>query len=132
MYLNKKQTRLAVRAAVLPATSSPILGTGIDVMTLPEGHLCCVKCGKHLFECWISADTNRIEMGCLRCNESYRLLFPMDVIIPCKFSRFVCRKHPNKGMVLIHNVDIISVGCESCTSEMQIKLKTKSNLVIAQ
>jgi hypothetical protein len=128
--LNKTKTQLRVREASLPLATSPILGNGIDATTLPEGHLSCVRCKGYKFEAWVYMDAHRLEMGCVQCNENYRLLFPMDVTLPMD-GRFICKKHPEKAMVLIHNVDVVCVGCESCRSEIQIFLKTKSNLVMA-
>ena len=117
----------------LPLATSEVLGSGIDVMTLPEGHLCCVKCGKFSFECWVYLDNHRLEMGCMSCSASYRLLFPLDVDLSHfgKSGRYTCKRHPLRGFVVIHNVDVVSIGCESCITEVDIKLKTKSNLVTA-
>lgn len=129
--LNKKHTRMRVKEIALPFISSPILGHGIDVTALPEGHLSCPMCKKHLFEASLYGDNHRIEMGCISCNWSCRLLFPLDVSLPEKQGRFTCKKHPTKGMVCIHNVDTISIGCESCKTEINIKVKTKSNLILA-
>lgn len=126
-------SRLQVKEVQMPITGDVLLGNGIDVMTLPEGHLSCSKCGKHLFECWVYLDTHRLEMGCQSCGHSYRLLFPLDIDLMRfgKNGRFTCKKHPDKGFVLIHNMDVISIGCEKCTTEVQVILKTKNNLVIA-
>jgi hypothetical protein len=134
MHLLKKLKRMAVTPVVLPLTQSEVLGSGIDVTTLPEGHLSCVKCQRHLFECWVFLDNHRLEMGCMECNASYRLLFPMDVSLSPfgKQGRFTCRTHPNKGMVLIHNIETICVGCEKCFSEVRIVVKSKSNLILAE
>jgi len=138
----KDKSRLRVNDVSLPLATSELLGSGIDVMTLPEGHLSCAKCGKHLFECWVYLDNHRIEMGCMNCGASYRLLFPLDVDLLSPFSgksgRFSCLRrkkghflHQNKGMVLIHNVDTICIGCELCNSEVQIKLKKAEGLILA-
>lgn len=129
MHLIKGLSRLRVKEVELPASSSPILGAGIDVMTLPEGHLSCVKCHGHRFECWLYGDNHRLEMGCMKCNENYRLLFPMDVKWPQRHGRFVCQRHPTKAMILIHNIDVVSIGCELCKTEIDIFLDTKTNLI---
>lgn len=128
--LKKEHTRLRVRQAALPISIDKILGKGIDVMNLPEGHLSCARCGKFLFECWLYGDNFRIEMGCMECGESYRLLLPLDVHLG-KQGRFTCRRHPEKGMILIHNIDVVSIGCECCNTELDIKLKKAKGLVLA-
>lgn len=131
--LKRKHDRLHVRAVNLPVTDDRILGSGIDVMNLPEGHLACAKCQSPFFECWVFLSLSRIEMGCIRCGYSNRLNFPYDISLSMfkKMGRFTCAKHPDKGIVLIHNVDVISLGCQCCWREMRIPLKTKSNLVFA-
>lgn len=128
--LKKEKTRLRVKQVNLPAHESPILGVGVDVMTLPEGHACCSKCSGHLFECWVYGDNHRVELGCLQCGHPTRYLFPLDVDMPNKQGRFTCNRHPDKGMVLIHNIDIISIGCEKCYTEIDFKLKNKHGLII--
>lgn len=131
--LKKEHTRLRVKEVQLPLATSEVLGSGIDVMSLPEGHLTCAKCHSHLFECWVYLDAHRLEMGCQNCGYSYRLLFPYDIpLSPFRNQgRFTCKRHPESGMILIHNVDVISVGCEKCFSEVQIKLRNSNNIVIA-
>lgn len=128
--LKKEQTKLRVREAKLPIVVDKILGKGIDVMALPEGHLSCARCGTFKFECWTYGDNFRIEMGCLECGENYRMLLPLDVHFPHN-GRFSCKKHPDKGMILIHNVDVVSIGCECCRTELDIKLKKAKGLVLA-
>lgn len=147
--LTKTKTRLRVKESALPVTST-ILGKGIDIMTMPEGHLCCGKCSGYKFECWMYGDNRRIEMGCMGCGESTRLYLPMDVKLDdvagtWKFfgaegsfgrtdavgeGRFVCRKHPTKGMILIHNVDVVSIGCESCFTELNICLRKAKGILL--
>lgn len=129
--LNRRSTRLRVREVTLPAASSPLLGTGIDVMALPEGHLSCIKCKGYKFEFWLYGDSHRVEMGCIECNATYRLLFPLDVDMPRKQGRFTCQKHPTKHFVVIHNIDILSIGCEACRTEINFQLKKKQGLIIA-
>lgn len=134
--INRKKIgpgELFVHAVELPQSKDKILGTGIDVMNLPEGHLCCAQCGNHRFECWVYLDAHRLECGCQKCGWSCRLLFPLDVSLG-RFrqpGRFVCKRHPNKGFVIIHNTDTLSCGCELCNTEVNIKLRTESNLVLA-
>jgi hypothetical protein len=142
--LKKEHTRLRVHATELPLSASGILGAGIDVTTLPEGHLSCPQCQGFKFECWVFLDAHKIECGCMKCGWSCRLLIPMDVNIDQfgKSGRFTCMRrnnalahpfiHENKGMIIIHNSGTLSVGCEACKTEIDIKLKTKTNLVLAQ
>lgn len=132
IILNSKKRGLAVKDVLLPLSTSKVLGSGIDVTALPEGHLSCIQCKKHLFECWLMGDNFRIEMGCINCNASYRLLFPLDVIMPEAKGRFTCKRHPNNGMILIHNVDVISIGCEKCYTEIDIKLRKAQGLILAE
>lgn len=123
--------RLRVKQFEMPLMTSKLLGSGIDVMTLPEGHMSCVQCQGYKFECWNYGDSHRIELGCMACGESYRLLFPLDIVLPEKQGRYSCLRHPSKGMIVIHNIDVLSVGCECCYTEMNIQLKTKSNIILA-
>lgn len=139
--LKKEHTRLRVNKVELPLATNPILGDGIDVTTLPEGHLTCNGCGCHLFECWVYLDNHRLEMGCMKCGQSYRLLFPMDVSLSRfgRQGRFTCKRskdkagnkvdHSNAGFILIHNTDTVSVGCEKCNTEVNIKIRTESNII---
>lgn len=128
--LNKTKTRLRVKETQLSAPISPVLGAGIDVMTLPEGHMACWKCKGYKFECWLYGDAHRIEMGCIDCNENYRLLFPLDVVLPEKQGRFTCFRHPQKHFIVIHNIDTLSIGCEQCRTEINIQLRNKNGLII--
>lgn len=128
--LNKTKTRMRVKELVLPASESPLLGVGIDAANLPEGHLSCTKCKGYKFECWLAGDSHRVELGCPECNSSYRLLFPLDVIMPERQGRFTCHKHPTRYMVCIHNADTVCIGCESCYTEIQFKLKKASGLIV--
>ena len=128
--LNKTKTRLRVKEVSMPASESPLLGIGIDVTSLPEGHLSCINCHTHKFECWLYGDNHRIEMGCLECGHSYRLLFPITVQMPPEQGRFTCKTHPDKGMILIHNVDTVCIGCELCYTEIQFKVK--EGLIVPQ
>lgn len=132
--------RMRVKEVNLPLATSEILGNGIDVTTLPEGHLSCPKCSHYKFECWVYLDNHRIEMGCLDCGWSCRLLFPMDISLPGRNGKYACTRrivkgkrvdHSRKGMILIHNTDVISIGCEACSNQMIIKLESKSNLILA-
>lgn len=138
--LKKEHSRMRVKEVQLPSNTSPILGTGIDVMTLPEGHLSCIKCKGYKFECWVYLDNHRIEMGCMNCGESYRLLFPLDISLPGSSGRYVCLRkrdskgrptdHSNKGMILIHNSGYLGIGCEACKTQLTVILKTQSNIII--
>lgn len=130
--LKKQHTRLRVKEVILPASESPVLGVGVDVMHLPEGHLNCIKCKGHLWECWVYTDNHRLEMGCVGCGWSTRLLFPLDVSLsPFGASgRWTCRKHPSLACVLIHNVDCINIGCERCFRDVTIKLRKAQGLIV--
>lgn len=141
--ITNKKTRMRVKQSALPV-SATVLGKGIDVMSMPEGHLCCGKCGGYKFECWMFGDNRRIEMGCMNCNESTRLYFPMDIKLDeyagttigygrtdaLGEGRFVCRRHKNKGMILVHNIDVVSIGCEACFTEINICLRKSKGIVL--
>ena len=129
--LTKDKTRLRVKEVQLAQSESKILGTGIDVMTLPDGHLSCSKCSGYKFECWVYLDNHRIEMGCMGCGDSCRLLFPYDISLPGNGGRYSCKRHPKGAMIVIHNTDVLCIGCELCSSQMLIQLRTKSNLILA-
>lgn len=131
--LKKEHTRLRVKEVTIPESHSKLLGSGIDVNTLPEGHLSCPHCKQSKFECWVYLDAHRLEMGCSNCGFSCRLLFPLDVsLMPFHSAgRFTCKRHPTEGMVLIKNMETICVGCAKCYTEIQIKLKSHTNLVLA-
>jgi len=129
--LGKKREKLQVRGVELPLSTSKVLGTGIDAKTLPEGHLVCVMCRGHLFEAWVMGDNHRLEMGCIKCNHTYRILFPLDVTFP-KNGRWTCPQHKTAGTVLIHNVDVVNIGCEKCFRDVSFKLKKADGLIIAE
>lgn len=126
-----KQKGLRVREISVPLATDVVLGSGIDVMTLPEGHFACNKCHGHKFECSIILDHSRLEVGCVNCNASYRFLFPLDCPLPPHKGRFSCKKHPEKGMIIIHNMGKLCVGCESCKTQIIFDLDTKNNLILA-
>lgn len=126
----KEEPKLQVRDIPLPMPDSPLLSTGIDVTTLPQGHLICWKCKRHLFECSVYGDNHRVEMGCIECNQNYRLLFPLTVTMPTAQGRFTCKKHPDKGMVLIHAASVVCIGCEKCNTE--IRFLIQEGLIVPQ
>jgi len=139
--------RLVVKPVAMPLGSSLVLGNGLDVTKLPEGHLTCGTCKGHRFECWMYGDNRRIEMGCIKCGSSQRLVLPMDVKLGSVASgdatyqprqqdcvgegRFTCKKHPDRAMILIHNVDVVSIGCEKCRTEINICLRKSKGIVLA-
>ena len=141
----RQHTKLRLKQSALPLAST-IIGEGIDVTKLPEGHLCCSTCSGYKFECWMYGDNRRIEMGCMQCGGSTRLVFPLDIKLDNyskaapngiygKYNaigegRFQCGRHPAKGMILIHNVDVISIGCESCFTELNICLRKAKGIVL--
>lgn len=132
MNLLRGLTRLRVKEVRLPCSTDPALGTGIDITKLPEGHLCCTHCGKPFFECWVDLPNHRITMGCIHCGSSYKLLAPLDVDLKALGQgRFSCHRHPKSGLVLIHNVDVICIGCQYCDTEADIKLRKSSGLILA-
>lgn len=123
---------MRVSAHELPLTGDKILGIGIDITTCPDGHLSCPVCQSPYFEVWCSLDAHRLEIGCCNCGWSSRILVPYDVdLLSIGQGRFGCKKHPKDEMVIIKNCDILSIGCRKCGTEVDIKLKTKSNLVLA-
>ena len=132
-FLKREKTRLRVKAAELPLSVNKILGTGIPVNNLPEGHLSCSMCQSPFFEAWVYLDKHRLEMGCCKCGHSYRLLFPLDAELKAfeNSGRWTCPQHPDKGMVLIHNTDVVSVGCQLCWRQVNIQLKKATGLVLA-
>ena len=81
---------LRVKASELPLSSFGVLGAGIDVTALPEGHMSCPQCQGFKFECSVFLDAHRLECGCMKCGWSCRLLFPMDIgilrIVLCDIS----------------------------------------------
>ena len=126
--LNKKHTRLRIRKRILPKNQS-VLGDLLVANDLPEGHCCCSKCDGYRFEATCYPGGCKVELGCMQCGNRTYLSFPIDVTLPS--GRFYCAKHPNKGMIVIHNLQVISIGCECCKTEMNINIDTKSNLVMA-
>ena len=129
--LKKEHTKLRVKEVNLPLMNSPILGAGIDATTLPEGHLSCPQCKGHLWEAWVMMDAHRVEMGCRDCNWKCRILFPLDVVFHHS-GRWTCSAHPEKGVVLIHNVDVINIGCEKCFRDVSFQLKKAQGLILAE
>lgn len=124
-----KQKGLRVREFNLPQNPGLLIGD-IDVMVLPEGHLCCSKCHQYKFEPWVYLDNHRINLGCLECGNEVRLLFPLDISLPGNTGRYACKRHPKKGFVVIHNIDVLSIGCELCRTEIQVKLRNTNNIIL--
>lgn len=127
-YLKKEKTKLRVREFRIPRAVS-VLGNILDATKLPEGHLCCSRCHGYKFEASGYPGGNKIELGCVDCNERIYLAFPIDVVVPP--GRYGCWKHSNKGMIVIHNLDVLCIGCESCKSEIRIEMKKKDGIIIA-
>lgn len=130
--LTKNKTRLRVKEISLPIAHSNILGDGIDVTALPEGHFACNICHGYKFECSIMGDFHRLEVGCMECGKAYRFLFPLDCPLPPQQGRFTCFKHKNKGMIIIHNIDCLCVGCEFCKTQIVFKVKTNTNIIVPE
>jgi hypothetical protein len=128
-----KQKGLRVKEISIPLTTDSILGSGIDVTSLPEGHFSCQICKGFKFDCDIMLDYHRLEVGCRECGKAYRFLFPIDLPLPAQKGRFTCKKHPDKGMIIIHNVGMFSCGCESCATQIVFDVrKTKNNLILPE
>jgi hypothetical protein len=132
-FLKKEipNNRMRVKEVNLPLSTSTILGDGIDVTALPEGHFSCVHCKNYKFEVSIYGDFHRLEAGCMHCSHAYRFLFPLDCPLPPNVGRFTCFKHKTKGMIIIHNVGKLCVGCESCKTQIIFDIKTKNNLILS-
>lgn len=140
-YLKREtpNNRLRVKEVTLPAAFSNVLGEGLDVTALPEGHFSCIRCKGYLFECNIMGDFHRLEVGCMGCGHAYRFLFPLDCPLPPQQGRFMCYRrrdrlgrplnHQDKGMVIIHNSGKLCVGCEACATQIIFTTKTETNLI---
>lgn len=126
--LKKEHTRLRVKKRILPK-SQGVLGDLLVATDLPEGHCACSKCDGYKFEAFGFPGGGKIELGCVQCGGRFYLMFPVDVNLP--EGRFICRTHPEKAMIVIHNMKVISVGCECCKTEININVDTKSNLILA-
>lgn len=122
--------RLRVKEMNLPLATSKILGSGIDVTTLPEGHMSCNNCSGYKFEAHMYLDNYRLECGCMSCGNSFRLLFPLDCPLPEISGRFSCFRHPHKGMIIIHNSGSLCIGCECCKSQIIFEIRTKQNILL--
>lgn len=131
ILLKKEKPQMRVKAFEDVLSSSSILGDGIDVLKMPDSHLCCNKCKGFSFECWVYLDTHRIELGCLKCGDATRLLLPLDIDLSVfgKAGRFTCFKHGDKGFIIIKNNNVLCVGCESCRTQILLKLKSDSLIV---
>ncbi len=128
--LKKEKTKLRVHAYEAPLTGNNVLGEGIDIMTMPDGHLSCAQCQSPWMECQTMLDNHRLEVGCVKCGWNTRILFPIDVdLFQLGNGIFRCKKHSNE-MVVIKNDDTVCIGCRYCKTEVQIKLRTESNLVL--
>ena len=122
--------RLRVKEVNLPLATSPLLGSGIDVTAMPEGHFACAYCKGYKFEVSIMGDFKRLEAGCMECGHAYRFLFPMDCPMPPNVGRFTCFKHKAKGMIVISNSGKLCVGCEVCKTQIVFDIKTKDNILL--
>jgi hypothetical protein len=112
-----------------PPKTLGILGNVIDATTLPESHLACARCSGFKFEVSGFPGGSKMELGCIACNERFYIAFPTNCSIP--EGRFICKRHPNKAMIVIHNVETVCVGCEACKTEMHIVVKDKGGLILA-
>jgi hypothetical protein len=119
---------MRVKESSLPK-SMTVLGTMLDAMNLPEGHACCPKCSGYKFEISGYPGGHKIEMGCVGCGDRFYIAFPVDVDL--LQGRYYCRKHKSKAFILIHNIDVISMGCEACKTEINICLRKAKGIVIA-
>lgn len=124
----KKHTRLRIKKRILPK-SKGVLGDLLMATELPEGHCSCSKCDGYKFEVFGYAGGSKLEMGCVHCGNRLYLMFPVDIQLPA--GRFVCKKHPDKAMIIIHNMKVISVGCECCKTEININVDITNNLILA-
>lgn len=111
---------LRVKQQNLPLSASPILGDGVDVTKLPDGHLCCAQCGKFRMEAWVTM--GKVTCGCVSCGHATALLFPTTVVMPSD-GKFTCKKHPSAASIIISNHGIICIGCEKCKNEVRINVK---------
>ena len=128
----KGLTRLRVKANEAPLSGDKVLGQGIDVVKMPEGHVACPMCDTPYFECWVGLDNHRIEIGCCKCGWDTRLLLPIETDLKEFLNgKFTCFKHPKGQMVIIKNIDMLCVGCRYCRTQIVLDLKTKSNLILA-
>jgi hypothetical protein len=127
-FLNKTKTKMRVKSTPLPK-SMEMLGTMLDAMNLPEGHACCPKCAGYKFEVSGFPGAHKVELGCVNCGDRFYVAFPVDIEIPV--GRYYCKKHPDKAMIMIHNIDVVSFGCEACRTEINIQLKKSNGLVLA-
>jgi len=125
--LKRENTRLRVKEHKVAATS--VLGSMLDAMNLPEGHLCCSKCSGYKFECTGYPGGSKVEMGCIGCGERFYMAFPMDVDLPA--GKYGCRRHPSKAFIVIHNIDVVSMGCEACKSEINVSLRKAKGIILA-
>lgn len=122
--------RLRVKEMLLPIATSSILGEGIDVTAIPDGHFSCSYCKGYKFETSIIGDFHRLEAGCMDCGHAYRFLFPIDCPLPPQQGRFSCFKHKTKGMIIISNSGKLCVGCEDCKTQIIFDIKTEKNIIL--
>lgn len=127
----KSRPKLHVRKWEAPLHQNLILGSGIDVIKMPESHLACPNCSCPFWEVQTTQTSHKIECGCMRCGWETKLLLPSDLDISrLGNGRFTCTKHARAGMVIIKNIDVLSIGCQMCKTEVDLKLKT-SNLIVS-
>jgi hypothetical protein len=124
--LTRDRTRMRVKEIPLPMTHS-ILGNLLDATNLPEGHLSCPKCKQFRFEASGFPGGCKVELGCTVCNERIYMSFPTNTKLPT--GRFSCWKHPKKAMMVIHNVETVCIGCESCRTQILIKVDKQGILL---
>lgn len=118
-----------MRVKEVPIASTGVIGTMLDAMKLPEGHMACGKCKGYKFEAFGYAGGHKVELGCIGCGERFYVAFPVDIDLPQ--GRYYCRRHESKAMILIHNVDVVSIGCECCRTEINICLRKAKGIVLA-
>lgn len=127
IIMTRTKTRMRVVERRLPK-SSAILGTMLDAMALPEGHCCCSRCHGYKFEVSGYPGGGKVEMGCVGCGDRFYIAFPIDIDLPT--GRWFCRKHMGKAFICIHNVDVVSFGCEACKTEINVCLRKAKGIIL--
>lgn len=108
-------------------------GFGLDVLTMPDGHLGCSECHKPFFEIWVNPISHLVEVGCFSCGWSTKLILPMTALASANGlgGKFECSKHKS-GMVIIKNTDILCFGCRYCEHEVRLLVRNDNLIQLVQ
>ena len=126
MKLLKGLKKLAVKK-ITPTLYNPLMGDKmgevLEAIVMPEGHIACPKCGNPWWFINTDKELARSRLGCSNCAYEDRINWPKDSpqVAFLGNGEWRCPKHPDAAKAIIRSGDVISVGCQKCQRDIQIK-----------